>query len=79
MPKSALLFISTALSTACSNEFSDIPARTKQPCPVLLGAQGWLWIHTAGNECPILVKKLLSSGSVPLSEITTNVFISKQL
>ena len=33
----------------------------------------------AGNGCPTLVKKELSSGSVPLSLTTANAFICKQL
>ena len=36
-------------------------------------------MHTAGNGWPTLVKKELSSGSVPLSLTTAKAFICKQL
>ena len=44
-----------------------MPARMKQPLSNASGRSVEVRIHTAGNGCPTLVKKLLSSGRVPLS------------
>ena len=68
-----------SLSTACSRLFSSMPARTKQPLSSASGRSVLVLMHTAGNECHTLVKKLLSSGSVPKSETTVKAFICRQL
>lgn len=79
MPWSALAFISTAISTAWRRLFSSIPARTKQALSRASGRSVLVRMQTAGNGFPIEVKKLLSSGSVPLSLMTANAFICRQL
>lgn len=79
MPWSPLRFISTAMSTACRSDFSSIPARTKQALSSASGRSVLVRMQTAGNGLPTEVKKLLSSGSVPLSLITAKAFICRQL
>ena len=66
---------STAVSTACSNDFSSIPASTKHPLSRASGRSVEVLMQTAGKLFPTEVKKLLSSGSVPLSETTAKEFI----
>ena len=64
---------------AWSSPFSSIPARIKQLLSNASGRSVDVRIHTAGIGLPILVKKLLSSGRVPLSDTTAKACICRQL
>ena len=79
MPYSEFLTSSTAVSTDCNNDFSSMPANTKQPLSNASGLSVDVRMQTAGNGCPTDKKKLLSSGNVPESETTANAFICRQL
>ena len=56
-----------------------MPARMKHPLSRASGLSVEVLMHTAGNGRPMLVKKLLSSGSVPESDTTAKAFICRQL
>ena len=55
------------------------PQRIKQALSSASGRSVDVRMQTAGKGCPTLVKKLLSSGSVPESETTAKAFICRQL
>lgn len=59
----------------CKRFFSSIPAKIKHALSRASGLSVEVRIHTAGKGFPTLVKKLLSSGSVPLSDTTQKAFI----
>ena len=65
--------MSTATSTACNKLLVSIPAKTKQALSRASGLSVDVLIHTAGNGFPTLVKKLDSSGNVPLSLVSAYV------
>ena len=56
-----------------------MPERMKHALSNASGRSVEVRMQTAGNGCPIDVKKLLSSGSVPLSDTTQKAFIWRQL
>ena len=56
-----------------------MPARTKQPLSMASGRSVLVRMHTAGKGRPMEVKKLLSSGSVPLSLTTAKAWSCRQL
>lgn len=58
---------------------SPIPARMKHALSRASGRSVDVLMQTAGNGLPTEVKKLLSSGRVPLSETTAKAFICKLL
>lgn len=56
-----------------------MPAIMKSPLSMASGLSVEVRMQMAGNGCPTLVKKELSSGSVPLSLTTAKAFICRQL
>ena len=68
-----------AVSTAWSRDFSSMPARMNPALSRLSGRSVDVRMQMAGNGWPTEVKKLLSSGRVPESEITAAAFICRQL
>ena len=63
----------TAVSTAWSKDFSSMPAMKKQALSSASGRSVLVRMQIAGNGWPTLVKKELSSGSVPLSVTAARV------
>ena len=57
----------------------SMPAMMKSPLSIASGRSVEVRMQMAGKGYPTLVKKLLSSGSVPLSLTTEKAFICRQL
>lgn len=69
----------TAVSTACRRLLVSIPAMMKSALSMASGRSVLVRMQMAGKGWPTLVKKLLSSGRVPLSLTTAKACIWRLL